>query len=144
MKSEIAVAKIDEILAKLKDFENELKALKNDLINNESNKVKKQGTFGDFEKFLVDVKKLNKKSINNYYTSLKIVKKMIKNFLNVDLSAEIFEIRDQKYILKLASDLYENINFIEKNRKAHNTFTAALNNYIDFLKAQNSEVIFED
>lgn len=97
-----------------------------------------------FIEYLYKVAKVQEFSVNAYLRDLKRIRKLFKQYLNIDLPCEVIEIGDLDLLKKLTSDLYENIDFQQYNKKNHYHYSAPLNNYLEFLAYNNNSFEFED
>lgn len=152
-----------KILNKLKDMElmlnsilKEISILEKELSNNNENNIHNDGSINfndivpnysllsDFIDYLINIKHLKENSIRNYKGDLKNIKVKFKEFLNIEIPFEIYEIDDTKIISKLISLFKQNQDFINLNLRLHHSFSAALNNYLSFLLYKSSDFIFDE
>ena len=136
---------IKEILRQIKDLEQEIfdsdKSLttdKNHLANYDSPQKSK------FVAYLRDVANVKETTISDYLDDLKHFKALIKRYLNKDIKADIFDIKDVAFLRSVVQELLSNKDFDDFNRKKHHHFSAPLNNYVKFLEYTNNSFIFED
>ena len=97
-----------------------------------------------FIEYLYKVAKVQEFSVNAYLKDLKRIRKLFKQYLNIDLPCEVIEIGALDLLKKITSDLYENIDFQQYNKKNHYHYSAPLNNYLEFLGYNNNSFEFED
>ncbi len=97
-----------------------------------------------FISYLQNVVLIKKSSIDDYIKDLKRLRKLILEFLNIDLGCDIIEINNLTYLKQITSKLYNNESFKQYNIKNHHHYSAPLNNYLDFLAYINNSFEFED
>ena len=152
-----------KILNKLKDMElmlnsilNEISILEKELSNKNENNIHNDerinfngivpnySLLSNFIDYLINIKHLKENSIRNYKGDLKNIKVKFKEFLNIEIPFEIYEIDDTKIISKLISLFKQNKDFINLNLHLHHSLSAALNNYLSFLLYKSSDFIFDE
>ena len=86
-----------------------------------------------FLNYLLNVKKLGKRSANGYFGALKTLKKKIKIYEDLEIKNEIFNLSDLKILFTIKDLFRTNKDLISDNLKQHHIFSAAFNNYLDFI-----------
>lgn len=97
-----------------------------------------------FQYYLENVKKLKSGSIKNYSGELRKIKVKFLEFLGIDIPYEIYQIDDLNYLNKLLIKFKESGEFIELNKKAHHSLSAAFNNYIAFLEYNRTDFVIDE
>ena len=147
-----------KILVELKSLKSEISKLNNIIDNLEKmlehdGENNKFGTFeikpndtmlNKFQNYLENVKKLKSGSIKDYSGELRKIKVKFLEFLDIDIPCEIYQIDNLDYLNKLLIKFKENRDFIELNKKAHNSLSAAFNNYIAFLEYNRTDFVIDE
>ena len=87
-----------------------------------------------FKQYLVEIKKVNERTIKKYFGYLNSLKKRLKKYAGLNLSKPIYQIVDIKELEKIKGLLSSNLEIIEDNKRLHNVFTASFNNYYEYIK----------
>lgn len=83
-----------------------------------------------YVKYLQEIRGLSKSTVNHYLNALNVISKYLREKWHLEGAIyDITEIDD----LKIAREfLYQDLDFIEKDRKGHQMYSAGLNNYCRF------------
>lgn len=135
----------ESIIKRIDALEKELRENNDSSSIDSSLDIKPDSSLKDkFIEYLYKVAEVQEFSVNAYLRDLKRIRKLFKQYLNIDLPCEVIEISDLNLLKKLISNLYENIDFKQYNKKSHNQYSASLNNYLKFLGYNNNSFEFED
>ncbi len=96
-----------------------------------------------FKNYLIKEKHLEARSVSNYVGKLRFINKEYKKYTNYDLKTNVFDIDSLKVALDLKEELFSNVDFVKKNLKSHHSYSAAINNLIDYVSACHSTSTFE-
>ena len=90
-----------------------------------------------FEEYIINTKKLSKKTLNNYRRYLKVLRKRLEAYEGFHLEKEIYQIWDSNKLLEIKEAYKNSAKLQEDNKRLHNVFSAALNNFLESVfKAQ--------
>lgn len=109
-----------------------------------SNIIPNSNLVQDFQKYLVDIKKLKDGSIKDYLGELRKIRVKFYEFLGINIPYEIYEIGDLKIIHKLQHLFKNNGDFIQINIKSHYSLSAAINNYTSFLEYNCTDFVLDE
>ena len=87
-----------------------------------------------FKQYLVEIKKVNERTIKKYFGYLNSLKKRLKKYTELNIPKPIYQIVDIKELDKIRGLLPSNPEIIEDNKRLHNVFTASFNNYYEYIK----------
>ncbi len=87
-----------------------------------------------FKKYLTDNKFVKENTSEKYFGYLNSLKKRLNQFSDLDLSKPIYEITDIEKLDEIKKQLLNNQKIIDENKRLHHIFTAAFNNYYEFIK----------
>lgn len=92
-----------------------------------------------FSKYLLDVRKLKKSTVNHYLDALNnISKRLQKEGL---VKKDIYEIGDLQQLFEVKDFLFTNLDFIESNKRGHQMYSTGLNNYCKFASGEKFQEI---
>ncbi len=130
----------NEIMIKintLKELRDEIQS-KIDLLEKEFNqdvddKLEKKDSEKGYHDYLTVEKKLNEHTAQNYFGHLRGIKLRLEKYNGFIIESEIYNITSVDTLLDIKKHMFECNKLIEDNKIQHNAFTAAFNNYFDYI-----------
>jgi hypothetical protein len=96
-------------------------------------------------------KKLGKHTADGYFGALRTLKKKLENYEGYSISKQIYNISDVNILQKIKKIMKTNSKIVADNMKQHCIFSAAFNNYLEFIikhynetELPNSEFVIDE
>lgn len=121
----------DEIQKKIDLLE---EGLKQSVQPNKEDAVESCNSKDGYYKFLITTKNLNEHTAQNYFGHLRGIKKRLEKYEGFVISGEIYQITDVDTLKRIKDIMSSCKKLIEDNKRQHNAFTAAFNNYLYYVK----------
>ena len=154
--SDLIVEELECLKQSLKDLIKRINVLEYKIENGSTQKqvvhkrtviTKKKGKLPDlvleFKEYLKNDKNLASRSVSNYVAKLKYINDNYSKFVDFALPCDLFEVNSIVELNRLKNELYSNDSFNKMNLIGHHSFSAALNNYIEFVSSKYSTTSFE-
>ena len=110
-------------------LEKEISKLESELLEIDKNSITQSISYYDY---LTKVKGLKEHTANNYVCHLKGIKSRLQKHDNVVLKCEIYDIVDIETLKQIKTYIENSEKIKIDNKKQHNAFSAAFNNYMNY------------
>ncbi len=115
------------------DIQSKIDLLEKELCKDEKVEIVSCDSEQGYHDFLTITKKLNEHTAQNYFAHLRGIKNRLEKYDDFVIEGEIYNITDIDTLMNIKEHMLSCKKVIDDNKTQHNAFTAAFNNYLNYI-----------